>query len=125
MIEPKACDARQGANHLDLSWTAIALPASPSQYTCSVAQFTSLPALASHLLLRTGAMSPTKDKAVVQKDQFKDYDEPAYFKPKSSKRSKLRTVFARIGLEKSDEQCKIYWDRLRTRNFQTAGSWYT
>jgi hypothetical protein len=77
-------------------------------------------------------MPPAKDKAaatkrkqVIQKDQFKDFDEPEYWNSTSNKRSKFRTVFTVIGLEKSDEQCKAYWDHLRTQNFKTAGNWYT
>jgi hypothetical protein len=67
----------------------------------------------------------TKRKQVIQKDQFKDFGEPEYWNSTSNKRSKFRTVFTVIGLEKSDEQCKTYWDRLRTQNFKIAGNWYT
>lgn len=37
----------------------------------------------------------------------------------------FRTVLTTIDLEKSDDQCQTYWDRLRTLNFKTAENWYT
>jgi hypothetical protein len=67
----------------------------------------------------------TKRKYTNRKDQFKDYEEPSCGASRAKSVSRFQKIFSKIGLDKSNEQFKASWGRLRTQNFQDAGNWYT
>ena len=67
----------------------------------------------------------SKPRHPMQGDRGKDYGESSYRRSTQKQGSLFQGLFTKIGLKSSNEQCKIYWERLRTQNFQTAGTWLT
>ena len=75
-------------------------------------------------------MPPTNDKKITPKkpkkynDTFKDLDEVNYRHVTAGKPSLFSKILTKCEISKTPAECRICWDRLRTRKFQIAGDWY-